>query len=90
MYSFLTSTSQQIVISASTRGNMGIPSEQASNALLYCTYAAFLVFGLFIAWRLRGQSAGEWLSANRTQTGIPLALNFIAAGECSRRVARPV
>jgi hypothetical protein len=27
------------------------------------------VFGLFIAWRLRHQSKGEWLSANRTQKG---------------------
>ncbi|KXS97675.1 hypothetical protein AC579_8070 [Pseudocercospora musae] len=49
---------------------MGQPSRAASNALIYYSYAAFLVFGLFIAWRLRGQSAGEWLSANRTQKGI--------------------
>ncbi|KXS93686.1 hypothetical protein AC578_8326 [Pseudocercospora eumusae] len=60
---------------------MGQPSHPASNALIYCSYAAFLVFGLFIAWRLRGQCAGEWLSANRTQKAFPLALNFIASGE---------
>ncbi|KAK5104181.1 hypothetical protein LTS08_002067 [Lithohypha guttulata] len=59
---------------------MGQPSQPASNALIYCTYAAFLVFGLAIAWRLRHQSKGEWLSANRTQKGVPLALNFIASG----------
>ncbi|EMF12294.1 uncharacterized protein SEPMUDRAFT_45418 [Sphaerulina musiva SO2202] len=64
---------------------MGQPSHPASNALIYCTYAAFLVFGLFIAWRLRGQSTGQWLSANRTQKAIPLALNFIASGECRHR-----
>ncbi|USW50916.1 Putative sodium/solute symporter, sodium/glucose symporter superfamily [Septoria linicola] len=58
---------------------MGQPSQPASNALIYCTYAAFLVFGLYVAWRLRGQSAGQWLSANRTQKAIPLALNFIAS-----------
>ncbi|KXS93689.1 hypothetical protein AC578_8326 [Pseudocercospora eumusae] len=58
---------------------MGQPSHPASNALIYCSYAAFLVFGLFIAWRLRGQCAGEWLSANRTQKAFPLALNFIAS-----------
>lgn len=27
------------------------------------------IFGLAIAWRLRHQSKGEWLSANRTQKG---------------------
>ncbi|KAF2717446.1 hypothetical protein K431DRAFT_233122 [Polychaeton citri CBS 116435] len=66
---------------------MGQPSAPASNAIIYVTYAAFLVFGLFIAWRLRGQSKGEWLSANRTQKGIPLALNFIASGECASKIA---
>merc|ERR1711939_723204 len=57
---------------------MGQPSEEASNALIYCTFAAFLVCGLAISWKLRGQSKGQWLSANRTQKGLPLALNFIA------------
>ncbi|KAF2741363.1 hypothetical protein EJ04DRAFT_530418 [Polyplosphaeria fusca] len=58
---------------------MGIPSTQASNAIIYTTYAAFLVTGCYIAWRLRHQSKTEWLSSNRTQRGIPLALNFIAS-----------
>lgn len=49
---------------------MGQPSEEASNALIYCTFAAFLVCGLAISWKLRGQSKGQWLSANRTQKGI--------------------
>ncbi|OTA21481.1 hypothetical protein BTJ68_15134 [Hortaea werneckii EXF-2000] len=48
---------------------MGQPSEEASNALIYCTFAAFLVCGLAISWKLRGQSKGQWLSANRTQKG---------------------
>ncbi|KAF3035399.1 hypothetical protein E8E12_000638 [Didymella heteroderae] len=37
------------------------------------------VLGCFIAWRLRHQSKTEWLSSNRTQKGVPLALNFIAS-----------
>ncbi|KAF2022080.1 hypothetical protein BU24DRAFT_339614 [Aaosphaeria arxii CBS 175.79] len=72
---------------------MGAPSTSASNAIIYCTYAVFLVIGCYIAWRLRHQSKTEWLSSNRTQKGqttkhradvyvaIPLALNFIAAGD---------
>ncbi|KAF2274894.1 uncharacterized protein EI97DRAFT_451399 [Westerdykella ornata] len=58
---------------------MGVPSTQASNALIYLTYGAFLVTGCYIAWRLRHQSKTEWLSANKTQKGVPLALNFIAS-----------
>ncbi|PVI06473.1 hypothetical protein DM02DRAFT_514467 [Periconia macrospinosa] len=67
---------------------MGVPSTQASNAIIYLTYGAFLVTGCYIAWRLRHQSKTEWLSSNRTQkAGIPLALNFIAAGECTKATA---
>ncbi|KAF2438889.1 hypothetical protein P171DRAFT_398110 [Karstenula rhodostoma CBS 690.94] len=58
---------------------MGVPSTQASNAILYLTYGAFLVVGCYIAWRLRHQSKTEWLSSNRTQKGVPLAFNFIAS-----------
>ncbi|KAF1952672.1 hypothetical protein CC80DRAFT_596469 [Byssothecium circinans] len=58
---------------------MGVPSSQASNAIIYLTYGAFLVTGCYIAWRLRHQSKTEWLSSNKTQKGIPLALNFIAS-----------
>ncbi|KAG9247408.1 hypothetical protein BJ878DRAFT_492830 [Calycina marina] len=58
---------------------MGQPSTQASNAVMYTTYALFLVFGCYVAWKLRHQSKGEYLSANRTQTAFPLALNFIAS-----------
>ncbi|EFR02539.1 hypothetical protein MGYG_09089 [Nannizzia gypsea CBS 118893] len=58
---------------------MGQPSFQASNALIYLTYGAFLVAGLYIAWRLRNQTKGEFLSSNGTQKAIPLALNFIAS-----------
>ncbi|KAF2131892.1 hypothetical protein P153DRAFT_310241 [Dothidotthia symphoricarpi CBS 119687] len=58
---------------------MGIPSTQASNAIIYLTYGAFLVVGCYVAWRLRNQSKTEWLSSNRTQKGGPLALNFIAS-----------
>ncbi|KAJ4373812.1 hypothetical protein N0V83_002551 [Neocucurbitaria cava] len=58
---------------------MGVPSTPASNAIIYLTYGAFLVVGCYIAWRLRHQSKTEWLSSNRTQKGVPLALNFIAS-----------
>ncbi|KAF2176164.1 hypothetical protein K469DRAFT_678988 [Zopfia rhizophila CBS 207.26] len=58
---------------------MGLPSTQASNAIIYLTYGAFLVTGCYIAWRLRHQTKTEWLSSNGTQKGIPLALNFIAS-----------
>ncbi|KAJ4413354.1 hypothetical protein N0V91_000329 [Didymella pomorum] len=58
---------------------MGTPSQPASNAIIYLTLGAFLVLGCFIAWRLRHQSKTEWLSSNRTQKGVPLALNFIAS-----------
>jgi len=70
--------------------SMGQPSEEASNALIYCTFAAFLVCGLAISWKLRGQSKGQWLSANRTQKGLPLALNFIATGECALKSTHAV
>ncbi|KAF4635123.1 hypothetical protein G7Y89_g2974 [Cudoniella acicularis] len=58
---------------------MGQPSTQASNAIIYLSYGAFLVVGCYIAWRLRHQTKGEYLSGNRTQTAFPLALNFIAS-----------
>ncbi|KAH8726857.1 hypothetical protein GQ44DRAFT_613013 [Phaeosphaeriaceae sp. PMI808] len=66
---------------------MGMPSTPASNAIIYLTYGAFLVLGCYVAWRLRKQSKLEWLSSNRTQKGVPLALNFIASGECVRAAA---
>ncbi|KAL8914145.1 MAG: hypothetical protein Q9171_001140 [Xanthocarpia ochracea] len=58
---------------------MGQPSYQASNALIYLTYGAFLVTGVWIAWVWRGQSKKDFLANNRTQKAIPLALNFIAS-----------
>ncbi|KAL2410961.1 hypothetical protein ABEF95_001832 [Exophiala dermatitidis] len=58
---------------------MGQPSEPASNAIIYTTYAGFLIFGLAVAWTLRHQTKGEYLASLRTQKGIPLALNFIAS-----------
>ncbi|KAI9835668.1 MAG: hypothetical protein M1838_005229 [Thelocarpon superellum] len=60
---------------------MGAPSSQASNAIIYLTYGAFLVTGLYIAWRLRHQSKAQFLSSNGTQKALPLALNFIASDE---------
>ncbi|KAK7537269.1 urea transporter [Phyllosticta citribraziliensis] len=59
---------------------MGIPSFEASNAIIYLTYGALLLSGVAVAWRLRHQSKGDYLSSNRTQKAIPLALNFIASG----------
>ncbi|KAK6330890.1 hypothetical protein TWF718_003088 [Orbilia javanica] len=60
---------------------MGQPSTQASNAIIYLTYGLFLVMGLGFAWKFRNQSKEQFLSSNRTQRAIPLALNFIASGE---------
>ncbi|KAJ6786453.1 hypothetical protein PWT90_03338 [Aphanocladium album] len=71
---------------------MGMPSFQASNAIIYLTYGVFLVMGTGIAWKLRNQAKTDFLSSNGTQTVIwnkstntlaafPLALNFIASGE---------
>ncbi|KAF3915717.1 hypothetical protein AA313_de0201674 [Arthrobotrys entomopaga] len=59
---------------------MGQPSTQASNAVIYLTYALFLAMGLFFAWKYRKQSKAEFLSSNRTQRAVPLALNFVASG----------
>ncbi|KAM6535616.1 hypothetical protein FALCPG4_005169 [Fusarium falciforme] len=58
---------------------MGQPSTQASNAVMYLTYGAFLVIGTGVAWRMRNQSKKDFLSGNGTQTALPLALNFIAS-----------
>lgn len=61
---------------------MGQPSFQASNAIIYLTYGLFLVLGTGIAWHLRKQTKNsDLLAGNRTQTALPLALNFIASGE---------
>ncbi|KAI5777375.1 hypothetical protein EDC01DRAFT_624161 [Geopyxis carbonaria] len=61
---------------------MGKPSQPASQSLIYCTYGAFLVIGCWIAWLYRGNSKSQFLHSNRTQTAIPLALNFVASGKC--------
>ncbi|KAK4242046.1 hypothetical protein C8A03DRAFT_29790 [Achaetomium macrosporum] len=58
---------------------MGQPSFQASNAIIWVTYGAFLILGTGIAWKFRNQSKGEFLAGNRTQTALPLTLNFIAS-----------
>lgn len=57
-------------------------SSQASNAILYLSYGAMLVSGLAVAfWHMRKTSRDDgFLSSNRSSTGIPLALNFIASG----------
>ncbi|ORY67693.1 uncharacterized protein BCR38DRAFT_337464 [Pseudomassariella vexata] len=60
---------------------MGNPSFQASNAIIYVTYGAFLLLGTGLAWKMRNQPKVDFLAGNRTQTALPLALNFIAAGE---------
>ncbi|PFH58384.1 hypothetical protein XA68_13748 [Ophiocordyceps unilateralis] len=60
---------------------MGQPSVVASNAIIYTTYAAFLVLGTAVGWRMRGRarSTGELLSSNGSKSALPLALNFIAS-----------
>ncbi|KAI1851917.1 hypothetical protein JX265_008277 [Neoarthrinium moseri] len=60
---------------------MGQPSFEASNAIIYVTYGAFLILGTALAWRMRNQPKADFLAGNRTQSAFPLALNFIAAGE---------
>ncbi|KAL6451727.1 dur3-1 Probable urea active transporter 1 [Candida maltosa Xu316] len=52
-------------------------SSQGNNAIIYLSYAFMLFTGLFLAWKFA--STKEFLSANGTQRGIPLALNFIAS-----------
>ncbi|RKF56920.1 urea transport protein [Golovinomyces cichoracearum] len=54
-------------------------SVQNSNVIIFVSYAVLLVSGLSLALKLRHQSKTEWHCANRTQTAIPLALNFIAS-----------
>ncbi|KAJ4988917.1 hypothetical protein SVAN01_05541 [Stagonosporopsis vannaccii] len=64
---------------------MGMPSQPASNAIIYLTLGAFLVLGCFIAWRLRHQSKTEWLSSNRTQKGQNLGFHaLLATRRCFR------
>ncbi|KAL2269431.1 hypothetical protein VTJ83DRAFT_1615 [Remersonia thermophila] len=58
---------------------MGQPSWEASHALVYVTYGVFLLVGTGVAWKFRNQSKGEFLAGTRTQTALPLALNFIAS-----------
>ncbi|ENH71070.1 hypothetical protein FOC1_g10008443 [Fusarium oxysporum f. sp. cubense race 1] len=60
---------------------MGFPSYTASNAVIYVTYALFLLMGTGIAWKMRNQSKADFLSGNGTQTAFPLALNFIASAQ---------
>ncbi|KAI4615481.1 Sorting nexin-3 [Alternaria ethzedia] len=60
---------QDFILSQTVLVVMGIPSQPASNAIIYLTLGAFLVLGCYVAWRLRHQSKTEWLSSNRTQKG---------------------
>lgn len=57
---------------------MGMPSFAAANAIVYLTYGAMLVMGLSVTWLFYKQTG--FLSGNRTQKAIPLALNFVASG----------
>lgn len=57
---------------------MGYPSTQASNAVIYLTYGAFLVLGITISLIYRKK--GQFLSGNGTQKAIPLSFNFVASG----------
>lgn len=62
---------------------MGL-SSQASNAIIYLSYGAMLVFGVIIAvFQVKKGSKGknEFLCLNGSSTGIPLSLNFIASGK---------
>lgn len=79
---------------------MGMPSTQASNAVIYVTYGLFLLVGVAIAWTLRKQSKTDYLSSNRTQKGpsVPILLLVFPANllkvfpwpsTLSRRVSQP-
>lgn len=57
---------------------MGTISSQGNNAIIYLTYAFLLFTGLFLAWRYGNDK--NFLSSNKTQRGLPLAVNFIASG----------
>ncbi|PHH63377.1 hypothetical protein CDD80_1232 [Ophiocordyceps camponoti-rufipedis] len=58
---------------------MGKPSVVASDAVIYTTFAVFLLVGTAVAWRVRGSAAGELLSSNGRKTAFPLALNLMAS-----------
>ncbi|RYP77795.1 hypothetical protein DL771_000892 [Monosporascus sp. 5C6A] len=60
---------------------MGSPSFQASNAIIYLTYGAFLLLGTGLAWKMRHQSKANFLAGNRSQSAFPIALNFIASDQ---------
>ncbi|EPS36831.1 hypothetical protein H072_9647 [Dactylellina haptotyla CBS 200.50] len=55
---------------------MGLPSTQASNAIIYLTYGLFLIMGLAFAWKFRNQSKAQFLSSNRTQRGLGSGILF--------------
>lgn len=52
-------------------------SSQGNNAIIYLSYAFMLFTGLFLAWKFASNK--DFLAANGTQRGLPLALNFIAS-----------
>ena len=52
---------------------MGIPSQAASNGIIYTTYAVFLVFGLAVGIRF-ARSKSDFLASLRTQTGAHWAV----------------
>ncbi|KAJ8517914.1 hypothetical protein ONZ45_g4941 [Pleurotus djamor] len=58
---------------------MGVPSEPASNAIIYTTYSVFLVFGLAVGVKF-ARSKSDFLASLRTQSALPLALNFATSG----------
>ncbi|CAK7224735.1 hypothetical protein SCUCBS95973_005618 [Sporothrix curviconia] len=56
---------------------MGQPSFQASNAIIYLTYGAFLILGTGVAWHLRKKtSSSDLLASNRTQTALGSGILF--------------
>ncbi|KAL5629255.1 hypothetical protein BROUX41_001862 [Berkeleyomyces rouxiae] len=64
------------------------PSSEASNAIIYVTYSAFLVLGIVVSWVFREKLTSTFYSSNRTQSALPLALNFMASGEWCSATAR--
>ncbi|CAO1626548.1 unnamed protein product [Parajaminaea phylloscopi] len=50
-----------------------------SNALVYSALSAFFLVGMFAGWKVRSKT--DFLSGVRTQSVLPLTLNWIASSQ---------
>ncbi|WFD46960.1 hypothetical protein GLX27_001604 [Malassezia furfur] len=60
-----------------------------ANALIYATLCGFLLIGLWAGYHTKNKR--EFISGVRTQSALPLALNWISSSACGRpgRLGRP-